>query len=203
MFQEKSFFLLNVERSGASCPGRASVGQEPAAALRGQVPGLEEGDPAAAAGAGGAVVAALAGVDAGACREVAEQAGEEQGQQGHGGPAGAAVRLGAGEGFVGARVLVVRRAVVEQAFDAAHTRPVLHRALSGAHAPAPTQPAERQHPWAHALGAAAAPALLAAVPVFMEAVVTPAEGLRQRLQLLRTGLWAFGLDSDDLCPGLS
>lgn len=142
-------------------------------------------------------------MDTGTCREVAEQTGEEQGQQGHGGPAGAAVGLGAGEGFVCTRVLVVRRAVIEQAFDTAHTRPVLHGALSRTHAPVATQPAGRQHPRVHTLRAAAAPALLTPVPVFMQTILTPDKRLVQRLQLLWALLWAFGLDSDDLGPGLS
>lgn len=84
---------------------------------------------APAAGSCDSVVAALACGDASFSREVAEEAGEERGEDRNGGPAGAAVCLSAREGLVGARVLVIAGAVVEERLDATYARAILHRAL--------------------------------------------------------------------------
>lgn len=116
---------------------------------------------APAAGSRDPVIAALARGDASSSWEVAQETGEEQGEERRGGPADAAARLGAREGLVGARVLVVAGAVVEEPLDAAHARPVLHRALHRAHAPPAAHPAGGERPRAPALGAAAPAAVLA------------------------------------------
>lgn len=116
---------------------------------------------APAAGSRDSVIAALAHGDASFSREVAQETGEEQGEERRGGPAGAAVRLRAREGLVGARVLVVAGAVVEEPLDAADARAVLHRALHRAHAPAAACPAGGEHPRATALWAVASTAVLA------------------------------------------
>lgn len=121
---------------------------------------------APAAGSRDPVVAALARGHASFSREVAQETGEEQGEERHGGPADAAVRLRAREGLVRARVLVVAGAVVEEPLDAAHARPVLHRALSGAHAPPAAHPAGGKHPLATALGTLAPAARLALCGVY-------------------------------------
>lgn len=107
------------------------------------------------------VVATLARGNAALCREVAQHAGEEQRQQRGGGPAGAASGRRAREGLVGARVLVVAGAVVEEALDAAHARAVLGGALRRAHAAPAAKPAGGQRPRPLALPAAAAAAVLA------------------------------------------
>lgn len=112
------------------------------------------------------VVAALAHGDTSFSREVAQETGEEQGEERHGGPADAAVRLRAREGLVGTRVLVVAGAVVEKPLDATHARPVLHGALHRAHAPTAAHPARREHPRATAVRAAAPAAVLALVGVY-------------------------------------
>lgn len=103
------------------------------------------------AGSRDSVIAALAHSDTSFSWEVAQETGEEQGEERHGGPADAAVRLRAREGLVGARVLVVAGAVVEKPLDAADARPVLHRALHRAHAPAAARPAGRKCPRATTL----------------------------------------------------
>lgn len=116
------------------------------------------------------------------------------------------MRLRARERLVGAGVLVVAGAVVEQALDAAHARPVLHGALSRAHAAPAAHPAGGQLSGPHALGAPAPTAVLALVGVFIRTRTIPAarHGLHQPglivegLQLLRTELHAFGLGSDEL-----
>lgn len=126
------------------------------------------------AGSCGSVVAALAHGDASFSWEVAQQAWEEQGEERHGGPADAAARLRAREGLVGARVLVVAGAVVEEPLHAAHARPVLHRVLRRAHAPAAAHPAGREHPRAPALRAAAPAAVLALVGVLAVGFRAPA-----------------------------
>lgn len=107
------------------------------------------------------VVAALARGDAALRREVAQHAGEKQRQQRGGGPAGAAPGRRAREGLVGARVLVVAGAVVEEALNAAHARAVLGDTLRRAHAPPAAQPAGGQRTRPPALPAAAAAAVLA------------------------------------------
>lgn len=107
------------------------------------------------------VVAALARGHTPSSREVAQKTGEDQGEERRRRPADAAVRLSAREGLFGARVLVVAGAVVEQPPDAAHARPVLHRALRRAHAPAAAHPAGRERPRATALWTGAPAAVLA------------------------------------------
>lgn len=151
------------------------------------------------------VVAAVAHGDASFSREVAQETGEEQGEQRHGGPADAAVRLCAREGLVGTRVLVIAGAVVEEALDAADARAVLHRALRRTHAPPAAHPAGGQRPRAVALQAGAAAAVLA-LGVYTFIFRSFASRHRrqcpgfvvQGLQLFRTELHAFGLGSDYL-----
>lgn len=106
------------------------------------------------------VVAAQAHGDASFSWEVAQKTGEEQGEERHGGPADAAVRLCAREGLVGACVLVVAGAVVEKPLDAAHARPVLHRVVHRAHAPVAAHPAGRKRPRAPTLQTTAPTAVL-------------------------------------------
>lgn len=106
---------------------------------------------ATAAGSCDSVIAALARGDASFSREVAQETGEEHGEDRHGGPAGAAVRLHAGKRLVGAGVLVVAGAVVEEPLDAAHACPILHHAVRRAHTPVAAHPARGKHPWASTL----------------------------------------------------
>lgn len=161
------------------------------------------------AGSSDSVIAALARGEASFSREVAEDTGEEEGEERHGGPADAAVRLRAREGLVRARVLVVAGAVVEKPLDAANARPVLHRALRRAHAPAAAHPAGGEHPWATAVRTPAPPAVLAPVGVFTrKSIPSPARrdhnrprSVIQRFQLVHTGLRTFGLGSDYLLTG--
>lgn len=158
------------------------------------------------AGSCDSVIAALAHSDTSFSREVAQQTGEEHREHRHRGPANAAVRLRAREGLVGARVLVVAGAVVEQPLDAAHARPVLHGALHRAHAATAAHPAGGESSGPHALGAPAPPAVLALVGVLIQNWTASAarHGLHrsglivQGLQLLRVELDAFGLASDEL-----
>lgn len=77
--------------------------------------------------------------------------------------------LRAREGLVGAGVLVVAGAVVEEAFDAARAGPVLHHVLHRAHAAPPAHPAGRKHPWAPAFLAAAPTTVVAPVSVTFSA----------------------------------
>lgn len=158
------------------------------------------------AGSRDSVIAALAHSDTTFGREVAEETGEEQGEERHGGPAGAAVGLRAREGLVGARVLVVAGAVVEERLDAAHARPVLHRVLRRAHAPPAARPAGGERPRASALRTLAPAAALALVGVFARIFAAPAArhghhrpGLGvQGFQLLQIQLRPFRLGSDDV-----
>lgn len=106
---------------------------------------------AAAAGPCDPVIAALARGDASFSGEVAQETREEHGEQGHGGPADAAVGRHAREGPFRARVLVVVGAVVEKPLDAADAGPVLHRVLDRADAPPAAHPAGGKHPRAAAL----------------------------------------------------
>lgn len=129
---------------------------------------------ATTAGSGDSVIAALAHGDASFSREVAEETGEEQGEEGHCGPADAAAGLRAGERLVGARVLVVTGAVVEKPLDAADARPVLHCVLRRAHAPMAAHPAGGQHPWATAVRTLAPSTALALVGVFSGTFMTSA-----------------------------
>lgn len=151
------------------------------------------------------VVAALAHGDASFSWEVAQETGEHQGEERRGGPADAAVRLRAREGLVGARVLVVAGAVVEQPLDAAHARPVLHRALRRAHAPAAAHPTGRKQPWAPALWTRAPTTVLAlGVHTFVFGASAAWHGhhrpglIVQGFQLFGTELCAFRLGSDYL-----
>lgn len=85
---------------------------------------------APAAGPADSVVASLGQLDAAGGRQVAEQAGEHQGQGAHEGPAGAAVGVGAGAGVVGTRALVVLvGAVVEDTLDETHAGGVVDQVL--------------------------------------------------------------------------
>lgn len=118
------------------------------------------------AGSRDSVVTALAHGHASFSREVAQEAGEEQGEERHGGPADAAVRLRAREGLVGAGVLVVAGAVVEKPLDAAGARRVLHGALHRAHAPPAAHPAGGEHPRAAALWTLTPTAVLALAGVY-------------------------------------
>lgn len=151
------------------------------------------------------VVAALAHGDASFSREVAQETGEEQGEQRHGGPADAAVWLRAREGLVSARVLVVAGAVVEEALDTADARAVLHRALRRTHAPPAAHPAGGQRPRAAALraGAAATVFALGVYTFIFRAFATRHRRQRpgfvvQGFQLLRTELCTLRLGSDYL-----
>lgn len=121
---------------------------------------------AATAGSRDSVVAALAHRHTSFSWEVAQQAREEQGEEGDGGPADAAARLRAREGLVRARVFVVAGAVVEKPLDAADARPVFHRAVRRAHAPAAARPAGREQPRANALRTRTPTAVLALVGVY-------------------------------------
>lgn len=103
------------------------------------------------AGSGDPVVAALAHGHTTFSWEVAEEAGEEQGEERDGGPADIAVGLSAGEGLVRARVLVIAGAVVEERLHAAHTRSILNGSFRRAHAPPATHPAGGQSPGVSAL----------------------------------------------------
>lgn len=141
----------------------------------------------------GAVVARLAQCHAALSREVAEQARQEKSQDAYGRPAHAAVRLAAREGLVRAHVLVVAGTVVEQAFDAAHARDVVHRRRGRAKAPAAAHPTRRQGPRARAPFALAAAAVLAAVRVL--ALAGPCADRRQGLEFVLLQLRALGL-----CP---
>lgn len=120
------------------------------------------------------VIAALAHKDTSFSWEVAQDTREEQGEEWHGGPADTAVRLCAWEGLVCARVLIVAGAVVEKPLDAAHARPVLHRALCWTHAPPTTHPAGGKHPWVTTLWTLAATTVLTLVGVFTKIFILSA-----------------------------
>lgn len=144
-----------------------------------------------AATSGDEVIAALTHGDASFSWEVAQETGEEQREEGDGGPADTAAWLPAGEGLVCARVLVVAGAVVEQPLDAADAGAVLHRGLNRAQASAATYQAGRKGPLA--LRAAALAAVLAlGVPVLVLRDFGATQGrhqlgvIAQRFQLLWT-----------------
>lgn len=119
------------------------------------------GVAAPAAGPCGPVVGTLAEGKAQPGRGVAAEAGQTEGHQGHGAPASADVGRGAGAGPVGAVILIVLgRTVVEQAFDAAQARTVLHDGLGRAEAALSTGPAGRKTARAAALLALTATAPL-------------------------------------------
>lgn len=119
------------------------------------------GVAAPAAWACGTIVGTLAQGKAQPGRGVAAEAGQAERQQPHGAPAGTGVGWGAGARPVGAVILVILgRAVVEQAFNAAQAGAVLHDALGRAQAALFTGPAGRQ-----AAGGAALLALTATTPL--------------------------------------
>lgn len=158
------------------------------------------------AGSCDSVIAALAHSDTSFSREVAQETGEEQGEERHSGPADAAVRLCAREGLVGASVLVVTGAVVEKPLDAADACPVFHHVLRRAHAPTATQPAGRKRTRATALWTTAPTAVLTLVGVFTLIFWAPAAWhshhgpgpVVQGFQLFWIELCTFGLGSDYL-----
>lgn len=152
------------------------------------------GVAAPAAGARGTVVGSLAQGKAQPGRRVAAEAGQAERHQPHGAPAGAGVARGAGARPVGTVVLIVLgRAVVEEALHAAEARAVLHHALGRAQAALATGPAGRQ-----AAGRAALLALAAAAPLADEQVEAPLGlVLRQALAEGHVGLeFAFGLGAN-------
>lgn len=139
----------------------------------------------------GTVVAALGQAEAPLCWKVTQQARHKDGQDAHGRPAHAAVGLAAGAGLVRADVLVVARAVVEKALDAADARAVVQDVLRRADAAPGTEPARGQGPRARALLALALPALLAAVCVLSRLL------LHGGLQLLHRDFGELGLRPDN------
>lgn len=120
---------------------------------------------AAATGPVESIVAALAEQEAPLAGQVTAEAGQQQGQGSHGGPAGAAVSLGARAWLVETVVLVVGGAVVEEPLHAAYARAVVQHALRGAQALLVADPARGQGPRARALPALTLPTVLAAVRV--------------------------------------
>lgn len=162
---------------------------------RGDLAAHGVGVAAPAAAARGPVVGALAQGKAQPGRGVAAEAGQAERQQPHGAPAGTGVGRAARARPVGAVVLVVLgRAVVEEAFDAAQAGAVLHHALGRAQAAPPAGPAGRQ-----AARGAALVALAAAAPLADEQVSSQLHlVLRQALPQRGVGLeLAFGLRVDD------
>lgn len=146
---------------------------------------------AAASWPTGAVVAGLAQCHAALCREVAKQAGQEKCQDAYGRPPHAAMRLGAGEGLVCTHILIVARAVVEQAFDAADASHIVHCRCCGANAPVAAHPTGGQGSRAGASLALAAATVLAENRVLAIGLL-PA-GCCQRLQFLLLVLGTFRL----------
>lgn len=136
------------------------------------------------------VVTPLAQLKATLGWKVTPQTRQKEGHEPHGRPPGAAVGLAAGARVVRTVVLVVVGAVIEEAFDAAHTRPVIDHVLSRAQALLVTDPVRRQRPRVGALLTLALAAVLA--PVGVQAQVFLAQGLQfPRLEL------RFGLHPDD------
>lgn len=129
---------------------------------------------ATTAGSGDSVIAALAHGDTSFSREVAQEAGEEQGEEGHGRPADAAAGLCAREGLVGTRVLIVTGAVVEKALDTADTCSILHCALCRAHTPMAAHPAGGEHPRATAIHTLAPTTALTLIRVFTKTFMASA-----------------------------
>lgn len=116
---------------------------------------------AAAAGSFQAVVTPLAKFEAPQGRKVAAEAGHEDGEEAHGSPAGAAGPRPAGAGVIGAGVLVISGAVVEETLDATEASPVVEEALRGAEAALVAEPAGGEAAGGRAASALAAPTLLA------------------------------------------
>lgn len=153
---------------------------------------------AAAAGAAQAVVAALGQLHAAGGGQVAEQAGQHQGEGAHEGPAGAAVGAGAGAGVVGAGALIVLvGAVVEDPLHQAHAGAVVDQGLGGAQALLVADPARGQRPGRRALLALALPAGLAQQEVLVQ--------LGRRcgpLEVQRLAVDGLGLDAHSPRGGL-
>lgn len=119
------------------------------------------GIAAPAAGARGAVVGTLAHGKAQPGRGVAAEAGQTKRQQPHGAPAGTGVGWGAGARPVSTVILVILgRAVVEQAFNTAQAGAVLHCAFGRAQTALSAGPTGRQP-----AGGAALLALTATTPL--------------------------------------
>lgn len=119
------------------------------------------GIAAPAAGSCGAVVGTLAQGKAQPGRGVAAEAGQAERQQPHGAPAGTGVGWSAGAWPVSTVILVILgRAVVEQAFNTAQAGAILHCAFSGAQAALSAGPTGRQP-----AGGAALLALTATTPL--------------------------------------
>lgn len=146
---------------------------------------------ASASGPAHLVVASLGQLDAAGGRQVAEQAGQHQGQGAHEGPAGAAVGVGAGAGVVGARALVVLvGAVVEDALDQAHAGGVVDQVLRRAQTLLVAHPARGQSPGQGALLALAFPTGLAQQEVLVQLL------RRGALQVQGFAVDGLGLDAN-------
>ncbi len=103
------------------------------------------GIAASAAGARSAVMGTLAQGKAQPGRGVAAEAGQAERQQPHGAPAGTGVGRSAGAWPVSTVILVILgRAVVEQAFNTAQAGAILHCAFGGAQTALSTGPTGRQ-----------------------------------------------------------
>lgn len=147
------------------------------------------------------VVASLGQLDAAGGWQVAEQAGQHQGQGTHEGPAGAAVGVGAGAGVVGTRALVVLvGAVVEDALDQAHAGGVVDQVLRRAETLLVAHPARRQSPGQGTLLALAFPAGLAQQEVLVQLLRHGALQV-QGLAVDHLGLDANGAGGGLLCHG--
>lgn len=152
------------------------------------------GVAAPAAGARGTVVGSLAQGKAQPGRRVAAEAGQAERQKPHGSPAGAGMARGAGARPVSTVVLIILgRAVVEEALDAAEACAILHHALGRAQAALATSPAGWQ-----ATGRAALVTLAAATPFTDKQVEAPLGLiLRQTLAEGHVSLeFAFGLGTN-------
>lgn len=116
---------------------------------------------ASAAGARGSVMGTLAQGKAQPGRGVAAEAGQAECQQPHGAPAGTGMGWSTGARPVSTVILVILgRAVVEQAFNTAQAGAVFHCAFGRAQTALSTGPAGRQ-----ATGSAALLALTATTPL--------------------------------------
>lgn len=122
------------------------------------------GVAAPAARARGAVVGTLAQGKAQPGRGVAAEAGQAERQQPHGAPAGTSVGWSTGARPVSTVIIVILgRAVVEQAFNTAQAGAILHNTFSRAQTALSTGPTGRQ-----AAGGAALLALTATTPLAYE-----------------------------------
>lgn len=86
--------------------------------------------PASAAGPVGLVVAELADCQAASGRAITQQAGQHECHGCRRTPSRTPPGLMAGKWGISAGVFVIAGAVVEQCFEAAHTRGILHQRLS-------------------------------------------------------------------------